>query len=199
MSGDNNATVLEHMQESMGIMQKIVADTVLQVELENICELCTSIYRNGKKILIAGNGGSAADAQHFAGELVSRFYFDRPPLPAIALTTDTSILTAIGNDYGFKNIFSRQILAHGCAGDLFIAISSSGNSENIQEAIETCKSKDMVTIGLTGASGGRMKDLCNHCLCVPSSSTPRIQECHLVIEHTICAYVEQQIFGGGRF
>jgi len=199
VSGDNNATVLEHMQESMGIMQKIVADTVLQVELENICELCTSIYRNGKKILIAGNGGSAADAQHFAGELVSRFYFDRPPLPAIALTTDTSILTAIGNDYGFKNIFSRQILAHGCAGDLFIAISSSGNSENIQEAIETCKSKDMVTIGLTGASGGRMKDLCNHCLCVPSSSTPRIQECHLVIEHTICAYVEQQIFGGGRF
>lgn len=198
MSGDNDNAVSGHMLESIRVLQEFLADEGLNADLKAVCDLCVSIYRNNKKILVAGNGGSAADAQHFAGELVSRFYFDRPPLSSIALTTDTSILTAIGNDYGYKDIFSRQILANGCAGDLFIAISTSGNSENILEAIEASRKKDMFIVGLTGASGGKMKGLCDHCLCVPSSSTPRIQECHLVLEHTICAYVEQQIFGGRR-
>jgi D-sedoheptulose 7-phosphate isomerase len=196
--GDKNDAVLGHMQESICVLQEFLNNKGLHADLKVVCDLCVSVYRNEKKILVAGNGGSAADAQHFAGELVSRFYFDRPPLSAIALTTDTSILTAIGNDYGYKEIFARQILANGCAGDLFIAISTSGNSENILEAINACRKKDMFIVGLTGASGGMMRDLCDHCLCVPSSSTPRIQECHLVLEHTICAYVEQQIFGAGH-
>ena len=155
----------------------------------------TDCLRAGGKIMACGNGGSAADAQHFAGELVSRFYFDRPPLSAIALTTDTSILTAISNDYGYRDVFSRQIQANGRKGDVFVAISTSGNSENILHAIAVCKDLGILVVGLTGQSGGKMKEICNYCLCVPSESTPRIQECHLVIEHSICAYIEAALFG----
>lgn len=195
MSGKSSAALAAHMQESLQVFQAFLGDPRLNAELQAICELCVETYRRGNKILIAGNGGSAADAQHFAGELVSRFYFDRPPLSAIALTTDSSILTAIGNDYGYKDVFSRQVLANGCPGDLFIAISTSGNSENILQAVEACRKKDIRVVGLTGQSGGKLKDGADYCLCVPSSSTPRIQECHLVIEHTICAHVEEEMFG----
>ena len=163
--------------------------------LEASVKACINAYGTGNKILIAGNGGSAADAQHFAGELVSRFHFDRPALSAIALTTDSSILTAIGNDYGYEDVFARQIQAHGRSGDVFIAISTSGNSANILKAIQAAKAIGLIVIGLTGLSGGKMKVMCDVCLCAPSDLTPRIQECHLFFEHTLCACIEESLFG----
>ncbi len=176
----------------------IKTDKLLLSVIETVCEKCISSYRTNGKILIAGNGGSAADAQHFAAELVSRFHFDRPALSAIALTTDSSILTAIGNDYGFEDVFARQIQALGRPGDVFIAISTSGNSPNILKAISTAKAIGLVVIGLTGKSAGKMKDMCDICLCAPSDSTPRIQECHLFFEHTLCACIEESLFGDLR-
>ena len=188
----------QHVQEACCSINQITTDKSLLTFLEVVCNKCIASYLNNGKLLIAGNGGSAADAQHFAGELVSRFNFDRPPLSAIALTTDSSILTAIGNDYGYVDVFARQIQAHGRAGDVFIAISTSGNSPNILKAIETAKSIGLVVIGLTGRSGGKMKDMCDVCLCAPSDSTPRIQECHLFFEHTLCACIEESLFGDLR-
>lgn len=194
---NNNASVSAHINELIQVMQKYLSDAALNESLQAVCDLCLLIYRDGIKILIADIGCSTADAHHFAGELISCFYLDRgAPLYAIAHTSDTSILTAIGNDYVYKDIFSRQILANGYSNDLFIAFSTSGKSENILEAIELSRKKNMLVVGLIGAGGVRMKELCNHYLVVPSFSTHRIQECHLVLEHTICAYIEQQIFGG---
>jgi D-sedoheptulose 7-phosphate isomerase len=178
--------------------QALQSSTALLAAFDATFNACLLAYRNQRKILIAGNGGSAADAQHFAGELVSRFYFDRPALAAIALTTDTSILTAIGNDNGYEDVFSRQIQALGQAGDVFIAISTSGNSPNILKAISQSKAQGLTVIGLTGRTGGKMKALCDLCLCAPSDSTPRIQECHLVLEHTLCACIEEALFGHQR-
>ena len=187
--------IQDQLQEAWATIDLLKADKLLLNSLERICEKCIKSYRNNGKILIAGNGGSAADAQHIAGELVSRFHFDRPALSAIALTTDSSILTAIGNDYGYEDVFARQIEAHGRSGDVFIAISTSGNSANILKAIQTAKAIGLVVIGLTGSSGGKMKDMCDICLCAPSDSTPRIQECHLFFEHTLCACIEESLFG----
>lgn len=185
---------LSDLEESIEVKRLLLSDLESNKLLNEICELCVKTYFSGNKILIAGNGGSAADAQHFAGEMVSRFNFDRPPLSAIALTTDTSILTAIGNDYGYDKIFSRQIQAHGHSGDIFFAISTSGNSKNILEAISVCKEIGIHVIGLSGLSGGKMKELCEYCICVPSTLTPRIQECHITIEHAICNFVERSLF-----
>jgi D-sedoheptulose 7-phosphate isomerase len=139
-----------------------------------------------------------ADAQHIAGELVSRFAFDRPGLPAIALTTDTSILTAIGNDYGYAQLFARQIEAHGNANDVFIAYSTSGKSPNILLALEAARGRGLTTIGLSGNRGGPMADRCDHYLAVPSSDTPRVQEAHLVLGHILCGLVENAMFGNAR-
>ena len=186
------------VEETLAGLRVLGDDAGFQDELTAAADNCADAFRAGKKILIAGNGGSAADAQHFTGELVSRFYFDRPPLAAIALTTDTSVLTAIGNDYGYEDVFSRQIQALGVAGDVFIAISTSGNSPNILKALAQSKQQGLTTIGLTGRSGGMMKALCDICLCVPSESTPRIQECHLVLEHALCACIEEELFGHQR-
>ena len=147
--------------------------------------------------MIAGNGGSAADAQHIAAELVSRFYFDRPGLPSIALTTDSSMLTAIGNDYGYDQLFARQVQANGVAGDVFIGISTSGSSRNVVNALKVSKEMGLVTVGLTGETGGEMKALCDYCICVPSRETPRIQEVHILIGHILCAIVEEAMFGKG--
>lgn len=188
----------EQLADSIRVKSALLADDERMADVVRAAQLCvTSLQRDGR-ILVAGNGGSAADAQHFAGELVSRFYFDRPALAAIALSTDTSILTAIGNDYGYELVFSRQIEANGRAGDVFVAISTSGNSPNILRAIEVAKARGLVVIGLTGDTGGKMASLCDVCLRAPSTSTPRIQECHLVLEHFICAYVEDAIFGEQR-
>ena len=184
----------KHFDESMGVLKAFASESANEVLVSQVIEVIVSCYRQNGKVLIFGNGGSAADAQHFAGELVSRFYFDRPGLSAFALTTDTSVLTAIGNDYGYENVFSRQIEASAKAGDVVIGISTSGNSPNVLKALAAAKKIGAITVGLTGQGGGTMYDLCNLCICVPSKETPRIQECHLVIEHTICAAVEGQLF-----
>ena len=198
MSGNVLEIFKTHLKETISAQTILLSDPKMVENFEHANDACLKTYLNQGKILIAGNGGSAADAQHFAGELVSRFNFDRPPLSAIALTTDSSILTAIGNDYGYEDVFARQIQAHGRAGDVLIAISTSGNSPNILKAIEAAKSIGLVVIGLTGRSGGKMKDMCDVCLCAPSDSTPRIQECHLFFEHTLCACIEESLFGDLR-
>jgi D-sedoheptulose 7-phosphate isomerase len=185
------------VKKSYKTKQAIYKDKELMELIQKVSKVVIKAYKKGNKTLIAGNGGSAADAQHIAGEFVSKFYFDRPGLASIALTTDTSILTAIGNDYGYEKLFSRQVQANGVKGDVFIGISTSGNSKNIIKALEECKGKGITTIGLTGQSGGKMKELCDYCICVPSNETPRIQESHILIGHIICAVVEEEIFGKG--
>jgi D-sedoheptulose 7-phosphate isomerase len=159
-----------------------------------IGETCAEAMRRGNKILLAGNGGSAADSQHLAAELVSRFAYDRPGLPAFALTTDTSVLTAVGNDYGYERVFARQVEAVGTKGDVFIGISTSGQSPNVLRALEAARRMGLVTVGLTGAGGAQMAPLCDHLLRVPSGETPRIQEGHIAMGHAICEIVEQRMF-----
>ena len=187
--------VTKQIQESIDVKTRLLEDKIMVELINTVAQKCTDIYRSGRKTLLAGNGGSAADAQHIAGEFVSRFYFDRPGLPSIALTTDTSILTAIGNDYGFDKLFSRQIEANGTKGDMFIAISTSGNSKNIIEALKVAKSKEIITVGFTGNNGGEMNELCDICIKVQSLSTPRIQEAHILMGHVICLVVEENLFG----
>ncbi|EFP6608682.1 D-sedoheptulose 7-phosphate isomerase [Campylobacter jejuni] len=192
-----NSYIKEHFQESILVKEQILKDENLINLIKNASLEVIKAYRNGNKTLLAGNGGSAADAQHIAGEFVSRFYFDRPGIASIALTTDTSILTAIGNDYGYENLFARQVQAQGVKGDIFIGISTSGNSKNILKALDLCKQKGIISIGLSGASGGAMNELCDYCIKVPSTCTPRIQEAHILIGHIICAIVEEELFGKG--
>lgn len=172
----------------------MLSDKHLLSALEAVAEACVACLLDGGKILLAGNGGSAADAQHIAGELVNRFMFDRPGLPAIALTTDTSILTSIGNDYGFERLFSRQLQAHGKKGDIFIGYSTSGKSPNILYAFENARSLGVICVGLTGNRGGSMRELCDYLLEAPSSETPKIQECHLIIGHILCGLIESAMF-----
>ena len=192
-----NQYVKSHFEDSIQVKNQILQDKALIELIQKVALITTNAYKNGFKTMLAGNGGSAADAQHIAGEFVSRFYFDRPGIPSIALTTDTSILTAIGNDYGYDRLFARQVQAQGVKGDIFIGISTSGNSTNIIEALKVCKEKEIISIGLTGQSGGKMADLCDYCIKVPSNCTPRIQESQIVIGHIICAIVEEEIFGKG--
>lgn len=192
-----NSYIKEHFEDSIAVKTKILNDEKLLELIKKVALETTKAYKEGKKTLLAGNGGSAADAQHIAGEFVSRFYFDRLGIPSIALTTDTSILTAIGNDYGYEKLFSRQVQAQGVEGDIFIGISTSGNSANIIEALKVCKEKGILSVGLTGESGGKMNELCDYCIKVPSNKTPRIQESHILIGHIICAIVEEELFGKG--
>jgi D-sedoheptulose 7-phosphate isomerase len=188
------STIQSHIASSIKVKEDILNSPDLLSIIQKACTLVTTAYKSRNKTLIAGNGGSAADAQHIAGEFVSRFYFDRPGLPSIALTTDTSILTAIGNDYGYERLFARQVQTHGLPGDVFIGISTSGNSPNVIEAFKACKEKGVITIGLTGANGGKMDDMCDICIKVPSLETPRIQEAHILIGHIICCVVEEAMF-----
>lgn len=181
------------VSDSIALKQSILSDEQLLSTIANVAELCITAYRRGNRIMLAGNGGSAADAQHIAAEFVSRFEFDRPGLPALAITTDTSMLTAIGNDYGYEQIFRRQLEANGRAGDVFIGISTSGNSRNVLLALEGCPALGISAIGLTGA-GGRIGEYCDVCIRVPSKSTPRIQEAHILIGHIICGLVESAMF-----
>jgi D-sedoheptulose 7-phosphate isomerase len=188
--------ITKQLSDSIEVKKQILENSELLAQIEQVAVKTIEAYKNNKKTLIAGNGGSAADAQHIAGEFVSRFYFDRPGLASIALTTDTSILTAIGNDYGYERVFARQVEANGANGDVFIGISTSGNSKNIVEAIKSAKERGIFTVGFTGAKGGIMKEMCDICICVPSNETPRIQESHIVIGHIICAIVEKEMFEG---
>jgi D-sedoheptulose 7-phosphate isomerase len=190
MSGYIECQIVEARQ----IMTAMLESTSLLHELGAAAQACITCLRQEGKILLAGNGGSAADAQHITGEFVSRFAFDRPGLPAIALTTDTSILTAIGNDYGYERLFARQVQAHGRSGDVFIGYSTSGRSPNILRAFEEARAMELVCIGLTGNRIGPMRELCDYLLEVPSSVTPKIQEGHLVLGHILCGLVENALF-----
>ncbi|MBF0379404.1 MAG: D-sedoheptulose 7-phosphate isomerase [Magnetococcales bacterium] len=187
-------SLLAQIEASRDVKQRILDDSSSLQSIQSACDLALACYKGGGKLLVAGNGGSAADAQHIAGELVSRFFFDRPSLPAIALTTDSSIMTAIGNDYGYEYLFSRQIEGNGVEGDLFLAITTSGNSPNILEGIKAARKKNMQVVGLTGEKGGKMVDLCDVCIKVPSTITPRIQEGHILVGHLLCDYIEKSMF-----
>ncbi|WP_107691892.1 D-sedoheptulose 7-phosphate isomerase [Campylobacter concisus] len=192
-----NDFIINQFGKSLELKQAIYNSKNIGMVVRDVSLAIVKAYKNGNKTIIAGNGGSAADAQHIAGEFVSRFYFDRPGLASIALTTDTSVLTAIGNDYGYEKIFVRQLQANGKAGDVFLGISTSGNSKNVIEALKYARENNILTVGFTGENGGLMKNVCDYCICMPSNETPRIQEGHILIAHTICAVVEEFIFGKG--
>ncbi len=186
--------IKNQIEASCLIMNEMIKHDVIISAINIAAESTIAAYRSGKKTLWAGNGGSAADAQHLAGEMVSRFMFDRPALSAIALNTNTSILTAIGNDYGYNQLFARQIAANGQKGDVFFGLSTSGNSENIIEALRIAKAKELFLVGMTGNKECRMDSLCDVMIKVPSSITPRIQESHILIGHIICEIVERELF-----
>ena len=177
--------------------KKILEDAALISIIEDVAIKCVNVYKNNHKTILAGNGGSAADAQHIAAELVGRYGFDRPSLPSLALTTDTSNLTAIGNDYGYDKVFSRQLEGMGQEGDLFIGISTSGNSVNIINAFLSAKAKGITTVALTGRDGGKMAEMADIAIIIPSNDTPRIQESHILIGHILCDIIEKEIFAEG--
>jgi len=187
-------TIKQDLLESATLVHSIANSTVLLRRIESLARTCVSCLSAGGKVLFAGNGGSAGDAQHMAGEFVSRFNYDRPGMAAIALTVDSSILTAIGNDYGYDYVFARQVEALGQRGDLFFAYSTSGNSPNILRALRVCKDRGLISVGLTGNRVGAMNALCDVLFEMPSARTPRIQEGHLIIGHAICARVEALMY-----
>lgn len=182
------------LRELAKLIDVVVADDALMSAIEQSATVCETALRNGNKLLLAGNGGSAADSQHIAAEFVSRFLYDRPGLPAIALTTDTSALTAIGNDYGYEQLFARQLQALARPGDVFIGISTSGASPNVIAALRMARSLKVTTVGFSGHSGGAMNELCDVMINVPSSKTSKIQEIHIAVGHIICGIVERSLF-----
>ncbi len=183
----------KRINESIAVKEKVLTNDDVTEQIEKLSLLIIKAIKNGKKVIFAGNGGSCSDAFHLAGEFVSRFLFDRPALPAIALGANNSIITAIGNDYSYEDVFSRELYALGNQGDIFIPISTSGNSENILKAIKIAEEKELFVIGFTGNDGGKMKSLCN-CICVPSENTARIQESHILLGHIVCELVERGYF-----
>jgi D-sedoheptulose 7-phosphate isomerase len=189
--------IKDQIKKSYETKQEIYNNEDLLNKIEDVAKKCVELYRGDKKTILAGNGGSAADAQHIAAELVGRYGFDRPSIPSLALTTDTSNLTAIGNDYGYDQVFSRQLDGMGQSGDIFIGISTSGNSQNIINAFEVAKKKNILSVALVGKDGGKMAKMADIALVVPSQSTPRIQESHILIGHIICDIIEKEIFGDG--
>jgi D-sedoheptulose 7-phosphate isomerase len=188
--------VREKLFEGLGVMEAVAHDAALHTTLAAAAEATADALISGRKLMVAGNGGSASDAQHVAAEFVCRLVDDRPAMRAIALTTNTSILTAVANDYGFERIFARQIEALGQPGDVFLAISTSGNSPNIVRALEQCRAMGIATIGLTGKTGGKMPPLCDYCLRMPSEVTMYIQQAHLALEHIFSLLVERRYFHG---
>jgi len=193
-TNDFEERVSRLIQASIAVKQKIVQDVALVAAVAQVTKVIVDALLQGNKILLCGNGGSAADAQHIAAEFVGRFAFDRPALPALALSVNTSCVTAIGNDYGFDLVFSRQLEALGQKGDVVIGISTSGNSANVLHAMSTSKRLGLRTIALTGCTGGKIRNEVELCLCAPSNETPRIQECHILMGHIISELVEHTIF-----
>ena len=187
-------TIKAQIAESIRVKQTLLSDESLMEQVAKVADLMIAAYRAGHKTMWAGNGGSAADAQHMAGELVNKFTFDRPGLAALSLSTDTSIITAVGNDYGFDRLFARQVEAQGCAGDVFIGISTSGKSPNLVNALAACKEKGIKSVAIVGANPCPMDDY-DYVIHVPSTVTPRIQECQTLIGHILCYIVEQELFG----
>ena len=182
------------MQASIDTKQKLVADAVLVERIEKVTSLIAKAFADGNKVLFCGNGGSAADAQHLAAEFSGRFYTDRDPLPSEALHCNSSYMTAVANDYGYDVVYSRIVKGTGKPGDVLIGLSTSGNSVNIINAIEQAKKIGMITVGLTGEAGGKMKNICDYLINVPSNDTPRIQESHIMVGHIICQLVEAELF-----
>jgi D-sedoheptulose 7-phosphate isomerase len=193
-TNDFEARVSELIEASILTKQSLLRSTDVVLTVAKVSEVLVNALRQGNKALLFGNGGSAADAQHIAAELVGRFAFDRPALPALALSVNSSCVTAIGNDYGFDRVFSRQLEALARPGDVAIGISTSGNSSNVLNAMSTAKKMSLHTIALTGGTGGNLQGSVDHCICVPSNETPRIQECHILIGHIIAELVEREIF-----
>lgn len=189
--------VKEILNESIRVKNKIVDDPSLLSQINKISSVIIEAYRKKNKVILFGNGGSAADAQHVAGELVNRLQMEREALPAIALTTDSSVLTSIANDYDYSRIFARQMEAFAKEGDVAIGISTSGNSPNVIEAIKIAKEKGAKTIGFTGSKGGKLAELVDFVISVPSDEAPRVQESHITIFHIICCLVERELFGNG--
>jgi len=189
--------IKEQIKKSYETKQLIFNSNELIEKIELVAKECIKLYRRSNKTILAGNGGSAADAQHIAAELVGRYGFNRASIPSLALTTDTSCLTAIGNDYGYDSVFSRQLEGMGQGGDLFIGISTSGNSLNIINAFKIAKEKNITTVALTGRDGGEMANIADFSLIVPSDSTPRIQESHILIGHILCDIIEKELFANG--
>jgi D-sedoheptulose 7-phosphate isomerase len=192
---DWNDPVAEHFRRSREALDRAADEPALRTAIHAIADSLVQAFRSNGKLLIAGNGGSAADAQHIAGELVSRLKIDRNPLPAIALTNDGSVLTAIGNDYGFDKVFERQVRGLGRPGDVFIAISTSGRSPNIIAALKVAREIGVTTVGFTGDGQREMSAYCDHCLAAPSAETTLIQQIHIVAAHAICGLVESELFG----
>jgi len=182
------------IQASIDTKQRILADAALIERIETVTDVIAKAFANGNKVLFCGNGGSAADAQHLAAEFSGRFYSDRDPLPSEALHCNSSYITAVANDYGYDVVYSRIIKGTGKPGDVLVGLSTSGNSVNIIKAMEQAKKLGMITVGLTGATGGKMKEVCDYLLNVPSSDTPRIQESHITVGHIICQLVEEALF-----
>ena len=182
------------IQASIAVKERLLGSAEVVSMVAQVSEILVDSFRQGNKLILFGNGGSAADAQHIAAEFVGRFAFDRPALPALALSVNTSCVTAIGNDYGFDVVFSRQIEAIGRPGDVAIGISTSGNSPNVLRALMVAKELGFHTVALAGCTGGKLKGAVDHCICAPSNETPRIQECHLLVGHIIAELVEQTIF-----
>jgi len=194
MQDELKQSIRAQIRETVRNLEAMAADDGVVSLIAAVAVACVQALRSGNKILFAGNGGSAADAQHLAGELVSRFAYDRPGLAAFALTTDTSVLTAIGNDYGYEHLFARQIEAVGGAGDVFFGTSTSGRSPNVLAALDAARNKGLVTVGMTGRVAGQMPERCDYLLRVPSDVTPRIQEGHIAMGHAICQIIEAQMF-----
>ncbi|WP_309499127.1 D-sedoheptulose 7-phosphate isomerase [Sulfurovum sp.] len=189
--------IIKQIADSAATKQAILENGDLLDTIVTVAQACVEVYRKGKKTILAGNGGSAADAQHIAAELVGRYGFDRPSIPSLALTTDTSNLTAIGNDYGYDKVFSRQLEGMSQEGDLFIGISTSGNSQNIITAFESARDRGVITVALVGRDGGKMAEMADFAIIIPSNATPRIQESHILIGHILCDIIEKELFGGG--
>jgi D-sedoheptulose 7-phosphate isomerase len=193
-TNDFEARVSELIEASIATKQSLLRSSDVVLTVAKVSEVLVNALKQGNKALLFGNGGSAADAQHIAAELVGRFAFDRPALPALALSVNSSCVTAIGNDYGFDRVFSRQLEALARPGDVAIGISTSGNSSNVSNAMSTARKMSLHTIALTGGTGGNLQGSVDHCICVPSNETPRIQECHILIGHIIAELVEREIF-----
>jgi D-sedoheptulose 7-phosphate isomerase len=197
MAGAAVTAILDYLVRSRDAVQAAIDDPTFAAVIRESVEIIASAIGNGRKLLLAGNGGSAADAQHLAGEFIGRLNYDRAPAAAMALTTDTSVLTGVANDYGYERLFERQILGLGCAGDVFIAISTSGRSPNILLAIDAARRKKLSVVGFTGRTGGEMAPRCDLCLRVPSDSTQLIQQIHITAGHIICGLVEERLFPRG--
>ncbi len=191
---DQSSRIYKNLQESIALKQSLLANELVQAQVALMTQKVVDCFKKDGKVLFCGNGGSAADAQHLSAELSGRYYYDRPPLFSEALHVNTSYLTAVANDYSFDEIYARLTEAMGKKGDVLIGMTTSGNSPNVCRALEVGNEKGMVTIAMTGDGGGKIKELADICIEIPSKDTPRIQECHMLIGHTLCELVEEAIF-----